>query len=102
MTANFIELPGRLKVPRSITSTGGLPCQEEDSDLWFSSLPAELSLAKAYCRGCSNREPCLAGALERSEPTGVWGGEILEQGRIIESKRGRGRPRKAGPGVDQR
>jgi WhiB family redox-sensing transcriptional regulator len=101
MTANIIELPGRLKAPGSIASTRGLPCQQEDSALWFSSLPAELNLAKAYCGGCHNRGPCLAGALERSEPTGVWGGEIFENGRLIESKRPRGRPRKASPGVAQ-
>jgi WhiB family transcriptional regulator, redox-sensing transcriptional regulator len=76
-----------------------LPCQEENASLWFSNAPAELNLAKAYCRGCRNRHACLAGALERAEAAGVWGGEIFEQGRIIEFKRPRGRPRKS-PGPD--
>jgi WhiB family redox-sensing transcriptional regulator len=102
MTANIIELPGPWKAPRSIANTRGLPCQQEDSALWFSSLPAEVNLAKAYCLRCYNRGPCLAGAVERREPIGVWGGEIFEEGRIIKSKRPRGRPRKATPGVDQR
>jgi WhiB family redox-sensing transcriptional regulator len=57
-------------------------------------VPAELNLAKSYCQGCRRRQTCLAGALERAEPAGVWGGEIFEQGRIIETKRPRGRPRK--------
>ena len=33
-------------------------------------------------------------ALERQEPWGVWGGEIIERGTIIARKRPRGRPRK--------
>jgi WhiB family redox-sensing transcriptional regulator len=36
----------------------------------------------------------LAGALARREAAGVWGGQIFDNGEIIASKRGRGRPRK--------
>jgi WhiB family redox-sensing transcriptional regulator len=43
---------------------------------------------------CPARLACLAGALERREPWGVWGGEIFERGVIIARKRPRGRPRK--------
>jgi WhiB family redox-sensing transcriptional regulator len=95
MTANVIDLPTRLPVRPTIINTTVLPCQQQDPALWFSSSPAELNLAKAFCRGCHQRHPCLAGALERAEPAGVWGGEIFEQGQIIENKRPRGRPRKA-------
>ncbi len=35
-------------------------------------------------------------ALERAEPWGVWGGEILDRGSILSFKRPRGRPRKDG------
>ena len=35
-----------------------------------------------------------AGALERREPWGVWGGELFLQGVVIPRKRPRGRPRK--------
>ncbi len=69
-----------------------LPCQRESGDLWFSDVPAELETAKAHCRDCPIREACLAGAVERREPYGVWGGEIFEQGAIIARKRPRGRP----------
>ncbi|MGH3183775.1 MAG: WhiB family transcriptional regulator, partial [Streptosporangiaceae bacterium] len=48
--------------------------------------------AKASCRTCPLRQPCLAGAVERAEPSGVWGGEIFEKGRIIAHKRPRGNP----------
>jgi WhiB family transcriptional regulator, redox-sensing transcriptional regulator len=73
-------------------AAGLLPCQREDPQLWFSEQPAELELAKAHCRGCPLRGPCLTGAVQRREPYGVWGGEILEQGQIIAQKRARGRP----------
>ena len=74
--------------------TAPLPCQREDPRLWFSKRPAGLERAKAFCRTCPLRAPCLAGALEREEPHGVWGGEIFEQGAIIARKRSPGRPPK--------
>ena len=36
----------------------------------------------------------VAGALDRREPWGVWGGELFLQGVVIPRKRPRGRPRK--------
>jgi len=72
-----------------------LPCRNYDPDLWFSDSPAELELAKSLCDGCPLRIECLAGAVERQEPWGVWGGEIFERGVVVARKRPRGRPRKA-------
>ena len=69
-----------------------LPCRRENPQLWFSDLPADLELAKAYCQPCPMRRGCLAGAVERREPYGVWGGEIFARGAIIAEKRPRGRP----------
>ena len=43
------------------------------------------------------REACLAGALTRREPWGVWGGELLANGKILANKRKRGRPPKVRP-----
>ena len=70
-----------------------LPCWG-DPDLFFAEDPRDVQQAKALCRGCPARAACLAGALERGEPWGVWGGELLQRGMIIASKRARGRPRK--------
>ncbi|BBU23838.1 WhiB family transcriptional regulator [Mycobacterium xenopi] len=70
-----------------------LPCHR-DPDLWFADSPADLERAKALCTQCPIRRQCLAEALERGEPWGVWGGEILERGTIVSRKRPRGRPRK--------
>jgi WhiB family redox-sensing transcriptional regulator len=71
-----------------------LPCQTDSADLWFSDTPAGLESAKALCGPCPLRDACLAGALDRREPWGVWGAEILERGVVIGRKRPRGRPRK--------
>jgi WhiB family transcriptional regulator, redox-sensing transcriptional regulator len=71
-----------------------LPCRVRDPELWFADNPAELELAKSYCLDCPVRAVCLAGALERREPWGVWGGEIFERGTVVPRKRPRGRPRK--------
>ncbi len=71
-----------------------LPCREDDRDLWFAERPEQLEMAKALCADCPVRDACLAGALSRAEPWGVWGGEIFERGTVIARKRPRGRPRK--------
>ncbi len=71
-----------------------LPCRRFDPDLWFADSPAELELAKSLCGNCPVRVECLAGAVERAEPWGVWGGEIFERGAVVPRKRPRGRPRK--------
>ena len=77
-----------------------LPCAEKPW-LWFSELPADVELAKAACRGCALRRPCLAGAVERAEACGVWGGEIFKQGVIVAQQRPRGRPRRQPAKEDQ-
>lgn len=71
-----------------------LPCHVEDPDLWFAETPAGLERAKVLCSDCPIRRQCLTAALEREEPWGVWGGEIIERGSIVARKRPRGRPRK--------
>lgn len=77
-----------------------VPCRRFDPDLWFADAPAELELAKSLCMDCPVRVECLAGAMERAEPWGVWGGEIFERGAVIARKRPRGRPRKADIAAD--
>jgi WhiB family redox-sensing transcriptional regulator len=70
-----------------------LPCTE-DPELFFAEAPGDVEQAKALCQGCRVRVACLEGALERREPWGVWGGELLLRGTIVPRKRPRGRPRK--------
>ncbi|MEQ3551463.1 WhiB family transcriptional regulator [Pseudonocardia nematodicida] len=92
------SLPGLLLGAPPAGSGDGrsaLPCRNGDADKWFAEAPAVLEEAKALCARCPVRDACLAGALSREEPWGVWGGEIFERGRVIARKRPRGRPRKA-------
>ena len=78
-------------------SSPDLPCRQHDPDLWFSTAPAGLERAKLLCAECPIRRECLAAAVERAEPWGVWGGEIVEHGTVIPRKRPPGRPRKDDP-----
>jgi WhiB family redox-sensing transcriptional regulator len=71
-----------------------LPCAG-DPDLFFAESPDDVELAKSLCSDCPVRARCLAGAIERREPWGVWGGELFIRGEIVARKRGRGRPRKS-------
>jgi len=71
-----------------------LPCRVNEAELFFAESPSDVELAKALCQDCPVRAECLAGALERREPWGVWGGELFLQGVVIPRKRPRGRPRK--------
>ena len=70
-----------------------LPCRS-DPELWFAERPEDVEFAKSLCQSCPVREACLAGALERREPWGVWGGELFVSGVVVARKRPRGRPRK--------
>lgn len=63
--------------------------------LFFSEGPEDIARAKAICRSCPLVVPCLQGALQRREPWGVWGGQLLEAGRILAFKRRPGRPPKS-------
>jgi WhiB family redox-sensing transcriptional regulator len=72
----------------------GLACGT-NPDLFFAESPLDVARAKDLCAGCQVRAACLAGALDRGEPWGVWGGELLLRGAIVPTKRARGRPRKS-------
>jgi len=80
--------------PSAACPTKSLPCHAVDPDLWFAESPADVERAKALCHPCPLRQACLAGALERREPWGVWGGELVLAGVVVPRKRPRGRPRK--------
>ena len=80
-------------VDTSAIDEAELPCRK-DPELYFAESPSDVELAKALCQDCPVRAECLAGALERREPWGVWGGELFLSGVVIPRKRPRGRPRK--------
>ncbi|MFC5380627.1 WhiB family transcriptional regulator [Aquipuribacter nitratireducens] len=71
-----------------------LPCRVNDPELWFAERPDDVEHAKALCTACPLARSCLAGALQRREPWGVWGGQLVLAGVVVPRKRPRGRPRK--------
>jgi WhiB family redox-sensing transcriptional regulator len=71
-----------------------VPCRTYDPEVFFAESPADVEYAKSLCQTCPVREACLAGAKDRREPWGVWGGELFVQGVVVPRKRPRGRPRK--------
>ena len=70
-----------------------LPCHTAEPDTFFAEDDATIEYAKSLCGGCPMQAACLEGALSRSEPCGVWGGELFQEGRPIAQKRRVGRPR---------
>ena len=62
--------------------------------LFFSESLDNIARAKAFCAGCAVQAECLDAALVRREPWGVWGGELLANGKVLAQKRKRGRPPK--------
>ncbi|MEQ1700109.1 MAG: WhiB family transcriptional regulator [Ilumatobacteraceae bacterium] len=78
----------RVAKPRCADGNGTL------THLFFSDIPLDTARAKAICGKCNLAEDCLAGAIDRAEPWGVWGGELIENGRVVANKRPRGRPPK--------
>ncbi|MEL7210751.1 MAG: WhiB family transcriptional regulator, partial [Actinomycetota bacterium] len=62
--------------------------------LFFSEELQDIAAAKRICAGCPVMAECLEGALDRREPWGVWGGQLIANGRVLANKRRRGRPPK--------
>ena len=69
--------------------------------IFFSEELQDIAAAKRLCAECPVLVPCLEGALARREPWGVWGGQLFLNGRILASKRRRGRPPKVARPEDQ-
>ncbi|MER6976017.1 WhiB family transcriptional regulator [Streptomyces carpinensis] len=68
-------------------------CREKDPatffpDDWRRGIgELEATVAKQVCARCPVIEPCLAGALERREPVGIWGGlDPDERGALVTSR----------------
>ena len=88
MTVSFLD------VFTEVATSQDLPCRSYAPELFFAESPADVEHAKSLCQTCPLREACLAGAKDRREPWGVWGGELFVQGVVVPRKRPRGRPRK--------
>ena len=71
------------------------------SGLFFSEELQDIARAKLICAKCPVIADCLEGAIERREPWGVWGGQLFLNGRVLASKRRRGRPPKVARPEDE-
>jgi WhiB family redox-sensing transcriptional regulator len=69
-------------------------CREMPTSLFFSDDLDEIAEAKSVCLACPVRTECLDEAVGRREQYGIWGGHLFVAGRIVLSKRRRGRPPK--------
>ena len=81
--------------PVELLPTRKARCPDGDgglTHLFFSDDAVDLARAKAICSRCTLAEACLAGALERAEHYGVWGGHLVMDGAIVEDRPRRGRP----------
>ena len=94
MSSTLLDAPAERRMVE-VDEGERLPCRREDPELFFAESPHDVEVAKALCGSCPVQAECLAGALERREPWGVWGGEWFVQGAVVPRKRPRGRPRKS-------
>ena len=65
------------------------------TSLFFSENPTDGARAKAICARCAVKDLCLDRAIARAEPYGVWGGEFVVEGQVVDARRARGRPPKS-------
>lgn len=71
------ELPGAL-------------CRQVGGDLWYPEdgpSTIEVRMAKAICRACPERLPCLDFALATNETHGIWGGMTVKERRREAARR---------------
>ncbi len=71
------------------------------AEIFFSEELQDIAKAKTICGECPVMAECLESALARHEPWGVWGGQLFLNGKILMTKRRRGRPPKLPRPEDQ-
>ena len=69
--------------------------------MFFSEELQDIAKAKSICAECPVIHQCLEGAAIRREPWGVWGGQLFLNGKVLATKRRRGRPPKQARPEDQ-
>jgi WhiB family transcriptional regulator, redox-sensing transcriptional regulator len=62
-------------------------CQEVDPEAFFPPKGGSSRQAKAVCRACEVREPCLEYALETNQEFGIYGGTSPDERRVLQRQR---------------
>ena len=86
------ERPPRPDDPPDLAAAVCATGNGELARLFFSEEVGDIARAKELCAACPVMLDCLEGAVARSEPAGVWGGQLFSGGRIVTGKRRPGRP----------
>jgi WhiB family transcriptional regulator, redox-sensing transcriptional regulator len=94
VTQMYAQRSSRDAGPRLWPATSPVPPCSNEPELFFAEAPEDVQRAKELCGICPIKSACLAGALQRAEPYGVWGGALFLRGVVIAEKKRRGRPRK--------
>jgi len=79
--------------PTPVVPTQDWACVGVDPELFFPASATDLTQAQEVCFGCAAREICLSLGKTRAE-SGVWGGVLLDRGRVLDAVPVIGRPRK--------
>ena len=79
-------------------------CKDEDPELFFpvgttGSAAAQISMAKAVCRGCNVRRDCLEWAMVTGQEAGVWGGLSEDERRALRRARRREEMERLSPAI---
>lgn len=94
-----MECSSNKQLVASVLPVDEVPCAV-DPKIFFPVNNTQADDARTICGTCPVRSQCLADALARREPHGVWGGHLLLDGVIIDALPRRGRPPKTFPGGD--
>jgi WhiB family redox-sensing transcriptional regulator len=96
VTTTFVPTPGS-ELPTREAPIGWeslAQCRDLATSAFFTDDLDEIAEAKRVCLSCPVRTDCLDAAVTRREQYGIWGGHLFVAGRIVLSKRRRGRPPK--------
>jgi WhiB family transcriptional regulator, redox-sensing transcriptional regulator len=62
-------------------------CREIAVELFFPPAEQEADTAKAVCKDCTVKEPCLEFAITGGERFGIWGGLTTQERRSLVARR---------------
>jgi WhiB family redox-sensing transcriptional regulator len=70
-------------------------CRDEDPEMFFSTLDADIAAAKAICARCHVRQQCGQYADENERDHGIYGGRTAVERKRLRRRRERDRQRAA-------